>query len=108
MKRYAYTDDMGLGGRSTNICEASPQKERGRDEADDAKFREKRKTSGDHARWSGSTRGVLGEYARGPKSGLISSKQFDPPTTTVSGSRHWAGSTEEDLIKPGPIYLSDS
>lgn len=42
----------------------------------------------------------------GSKSGLISSKQFDP-RRMVSGSQR-AGSTEEDLIKPEPIYLPDS
>lgn len=59
---------------------------------------------------------VLAMYlgnTRAPKSGLISSKQLDPPRM-VSGSRlllllAWLlGSTEEDLIKPGPIYLPDS
>lgn len=56
---------------------------------------------------------VLAMYlgnTRAPKSGLISSKQLDPPRM-VSGSRlllAWPGSTEEDLIKPGPIYLPDS
>lgn len=49
-------------------------------------------------------------FAQGPKSGLISSKQFNPPWAcyyTRSVRRERARAVEEDLIKPEPIYLPD-